>query len=201
MKFLTRFLLPLLLTIAAVYFVLGYKRTSPGIRNVAWPLISLTIPLVWSAFLYVLRLISPGYLQTDFRFWSWRSYLELSDEAAGYDMKYPGPRNVVLAFCLMWAFFSIGAVSFIETRYFDRHMLEHGITTRGVVVKYIRATSSRKYHRRAEADIRFITAGGESKVYRVKPLNVYTAGDSVTVRYSTVDPGFCEIDEPMHRFY
>ena len=202
MKFLTRVLLPLLLTVAAVYFVLGYTRTSPSIRYVAWPVITLTIPLVWSAFLYVLKIIKPGYLQTDFRFWNWRSYLELGDEAAGYDMKYPGPNNVVLGFCFLWACVSIFSVSFIEMRYFDRHILKYGTTTRGIVLKYIpRRSGGRGGSSPAKADIRFVTHKGETKVYRVVPLKQYNAGDSITVRYSMVDPSFCEIDGPRHRMY
>jgi hypothetical protein len=200
MKFLTRLILPLLLVTGVVLFLLNYERAFPRIWYMLWPLAIVTLLIMTAVFVYLAGLIKPGLFRTDIRPLSWRSYKELSgefgDSISRKAHKYAAGTMATIFFIFFLAFI-VGTIA-VQKRYVDRHLLKYGVTTRGVVVKFIPDT--RRKSSRNKADIRFV-AGSDTVTYRVKPLKKYTAGDSVTITYSSKDPSFCEIEEQQWRLY
>lgn len=209
MKLLTRLVLPLLLVTTCILFLLNYDHPYPRIQYLLWPLAILLFPFAMSVCIYLIQVIKPDLIKTDFRPWYWRSYRDLSEEFS--DCLHFEPHTHRLAAGTLGAIFFIlivgGAIGTlpIQKRYVDRHLLKHGLSTRAIILKYTPPKLGKYYrHRpsnRAKADIRFVTNMGKTVTYRVEPLGEYHTGDSVTVNYSSEDPSFCEIEEGQWRLY
>jgi hypothetical protein len=152
--------------------------------------------------MYLFNSFKPGFFKTDFRPWSWRSYVALSDEFGESAYGDAGTRAAngmgIIALVL---FFGIIMMALpINKRYFDRHIRKYGLSTKGIILKYIPYRSG-KYSTSAKVDICFVTLQGDTITTRLTPLKEYNAGDSVTVNYSSKDPSFCELEEQQWRLY